>query len=69
MDRLILFVATLGPIGRKLPAPGTFGSLAGLLVFWLLIYLIICAYSRVIKTQIKVNIDEIKSVGVFASCK
>ena len=38
MDRLILFVATLGPIGRKLPAPGTFGSLAGLLVFWLFIF-------------------------------
>ncbi|MAS79236.1 MAG: phosphatidylglycerophosphatase A [Opitutae bacterium] len=38
MDRLILFAATLGPIGRKLPAPGTFGSLAGLLVFWLLIF-------------------------------
>lgn len=26
-------LATLGPIGRKLPAPGTWGSLAGLLYF------------------------------------
>jgi phosphatidylglycerophosphatase A len=26
-------IATLGPIGRKLPAPGTWGSLAGLLYF------------------------------------
>jgi len=25
--------ATLGPLGRRLPAPGTWGSLAGLLVF------------------------------------
>ena len=28
----ILFLATLGPIGRKFPAPGTFGSLAGVLL-------------------------------------
>jgi phosphatidylglycerophosphatase A len=27
--------ATLGPLGRKLPAPGTWGSLAGLLYFLL----------------------------------
>lgn len=26
-------IATLGPIGRRLPAPGTWGSLAGLLYF------------------------------------
>lgn len=26
-------IATLGPIGRKLPAPGTWGSLAGLLYY------------------------------------
>lgn len=26
-------VATLGPVGRKLPAPGTWGSLAGVLYF------------------------------------
>ena len=38
MGKLILFVATLGPIGRKLPAPGTFGSLTGLVVYWLLIF-------------------------------
>jgi phosphatidylglycerophosphatase A len=29
----VLACATLGPIGRKLPAPGTWGSLAGLLYF------------------------------------
>lgn len=33
MDKLIVWVATLGPIGKKLPAPGTFGSLLGLAVF------------------------------------
>jgi phosphatidylglycerophosphatase A len=38
MSKLILFVATLGPIGRKLPAPGTFGSLTGLVVYWLLVF-------------------------------
>jgi phosphatidylglycerophosphatase A len=32
-DWLIINVATLGPLGRKLPAPGTWGSLAGLLYF------------------------------------
>jgi len=26
-------IATLGPVGRRLPAPGTWGSLAGLLYF------------------------------------
>jgi phosphatidylglycerophosphatase A len=30
---LMVPVATLGPIGRRLPAPGTWGSLAGLLYF------------------------------------
>jgi phosphatidylglycerophosphatase A len=30
---LVLAVATLGPLGRRLPAPGTWGSLAGLLYF------------------------------------
>ena len=35
----IEFLATLGPIGKKCPAPGTFGSFAGVLavlsgVFW-----------------------------------
>ena len=33
MDKLISCLATLGPIGRKLPAPGTFGSVTGLAVF------------------------------------
>ncbi len=28
-DRFVLTAATLGPIGTRLPAPGTFGSLAG----------------------------------------
>ena len=36
---LVVTVATLGPVGRKLPAPGTWGSAAGLLwvtaFFWL----------------------------------
>jgi len=29
----VLALATLGPLGRRLPAPGTWGSLAGLLYF------------------------------------
>ena len=32
---LVCAIATLGPLGRKLPAPGTWGSLAGLLYFLL----------------------------------
>ena len=32
-ERFVVNVATLGPIGRRLPAPGTWGSLAGLLYF------------------------------------
>ncbi len=31
--RFVIACATLGPLGRKLPAPGTWGSLAGLLYF------------------------------------
>ena len=31
----VVAVATLGPLGRKLPAPGTWGSLAGLLYTWI----------------------------------
>lgn len=31
--RTVLMLATLGPIGRRLPAPGTWGSVAGLLYF------------------------------------
>jgi phosphatidylglycerophosphatase A len=34
----VLACATLGPIGRRLPAPGTWGSLAGLLYFTVVIY-------------------------------
>lgn len=30
---LVVGLATLGPLGRKLPAPGTWGSLAGVLYF------------------------------------
>src|SRR4051812_19870133 len=30
---LVVGLATLGPLGRKLPAPGTWGSAAGLLYF------------------------------------
>lgn len=32
-SRFIIACATLGPLGQKLPAPGTWGSLAGLLYF------------------------------------
>jgi phosphatidylglycerophosphatase A len=32
-DAVVLGCATLGPVGRRLPAPGTWGSLAGLLWF------------------------------------
>ncbi len=31
--KTVLTCATLGPVGRKLPAPGTWGSVAGLLYF------------------------------------
>jgi phosphatidylglycerophosphatase A len=31
--RTVLATATLGPVGRRLPAPGTWGSVAGLLYF------------------------------------
>lgn len=34
----VVGAATLGPIGRKLPAPGTWGSLAGLLYFAVFFY-------------------------------
>lgn len=34
-DRVVLGFATLGPVGRRLPAPGTWGSFAGLLYFML----------------------------------
>lgn len=34
--RFVVTVATLGPLGARLPAPGTWGSLAGLLYFVLL---------------------------------
>ncbi len=32
-NQFVIACATLGPLGRKLPAPGTWGSLAGLLYF------------------------------------
>ena len=34
----VLSFATLGPVGRKLPAPGTWGSVAGLLYFTVFFY-------------------------------
>ena len=37
MNQLILALATLGPIGKKLPAPGTMGSLVGLFCYALLV--------------------------------
>jgi len=36
--KLVVNIATLGPIGRKLKAPGTWGSLAGLLYFLLFFF-------------------------------
>ena len=38
MDFFIRNLSTLGPIGKNLPAPGTFGSLAGLFFFCLLFW-------------------------------
>ena len=38
MQKVILFLATLGPVGQKCPAPGTFGSLMGLLTVVVLTY-------------------------------
>lgn len=32
---VVVGVATLGPLGRRMPAPGTWGSLAGTLYFYL----------------------------------
>jgi phosphatidylglycerophosphatase A len=53
----ILAFARLGPVGRKLPAPGTWGSLAGLLYFtvfffeigtiWTLVFSALGAYVAV----------------------
>ena len=36
MNTIVLFLATLGPIGTRLPAPGTMGSLFGTLLFAIL---------------------------------
>lgn len=38
MDWLIKNLATLGPIGKKLPAPGTAGSIIGVLCFSLIFW-------------------------------
>ena len=35
---LVLTLARLGPVGRRLPAPGTWGSVAGLLYFTVFFY-------------------------------
>ncbi len=37
MNHWVIFLATLGPIGKNLPAPGTMGSLAGVLVYAFLV--------------------------------
>ncbi len=37
-DRVVLGLATLGPVGRRLRAPGTWGSVAGLLYFTVFFY-------------------------------
>lgn len=34
----VLALATLGPLGRRMPAPGTWGSLAGLLCFTIFLF-------------------------------
>ncbi len=34
----VLTLATLGPLGRRMPAPGTWGSVAGLLYFTVFFY-------------------------------
>ncbi|MBT7651504.1 MAG: phosphatidylglycerophosphatase A [Opitutae bacterium] len=39
MDWLVKNLSTLGPVGTKLPAPGTFGSLVGVIIFIFLISL------------------------------
>jgi phosphatidylglycerophosphatase A len=36
--RTVLMLATLGPVGRRLPAPGTWGSVGGLLYFTVFFY-------------------------------
>jgi len=36
--RLVVACATLGPLGRRMPAPGTWGSLAGLLYYAIFFY-------------------------------
>ncbi len=36
--RTVLAMATLGPVGRRLPAPGTWGSVAGLFYFTVFFY-------------------------------
>jgi phosphatidylglycerophosphatase A len=33
MNQLVLFLSTLGPIGTRLPAPGTMGSIVGTLFY------------------------------------
>ena len=37
LDAIIINLATLGPFGKKFPAPGTVGSLIGFLIFGLLL--------------------------------
>lgn len=37
-DKVLFGLATLGPVGRRLPAPGTWGSVAGLLYFTVFLY-------------------------------
>ena len=38
LDSIILQLSTLGPLGRKLPAPGTVGSIMGIFLFAFLHY-------------------------------
>ena len=39
MQKVIVFLATLGPVGQKCPAPGTFGSLMGLITVLVLTHI------------------------------
>ena len=32
LDKFIVQIATLGPVGKRLPAPGTMGSIVGIVV-------------------------------------
>jgi phosphatidylglycerophosphatase A len=49
--RTVIALATLGPLGKRLPAPGTWGSLAGLMYFTVFFYPL-CAFAYLLLTVI-----------------